>query len=1230
MKKIISLIVCAVMMSNIFSVNIFAASETVYQKQIVCFPNYESYQSIETLSEIVDLAKLEETLFNGLYNCESSIDISSFGISNTQKNNEALRNFIYEEMPECFHINSYTLWTCSSDIIKIDPNYSVSKTEYKQMYSELCSAKDELLMNIKNNDQLTDVEKALLIHDRLALICEYDFGNTEHKYTCYGAMVEGTAVCQGYTEAYDYLLEEVGIESYTCSSDALNHIWNIIYIDDVPYHVDVTWDDIAWDTGMRGVSGGVSHDNFLRSSSGIYSAGHNAADYDTFPNATTYDNYFWQNSETAFQLIDNELYYIDNQTEELKRYSDKVALSSVDDSWYYWSGNYTRLSSDGRYLYYSLSDAVYRYDISARTTESIFQPEMSGSNRIYGFEYSDGYLICDINIAPPYSDYYSGLYQIKAAYNGKIPSATISSTNNVSSEQTVTIDISAENGIAGYYWGTSNIYSNNTYIPTSSSSVTLQVTDSGVYFLTVKDAEDNLSKTESIRFYKTALNGNGGTVAPSCVLTAEGNSFTLPNALKSGYYCKGWSKSASATTGIKSLTPSENATYYAVFDENLVTSIAIETEPTKKNYYIGDLLNTSGLKLSATRTDGSTETITSGFTTYGFNSTSAGQKTVTVLYEGKTATFNVTVSVPSITLSSGSKDMFVDDISTVTATTVPGGQPIPWTSSDARVAVVSNGTVTAKAVGKTTITASFMYNGTIYSKTCAVTVKPAILRYLSYTTNELGVVITDCDDSYSGDLIIPSVIEELPVVSVGEAAFFGCGSITSVTVPSSVISIGQKAFYECTELAEINILGKVSDIGGEAFFKTALYENEENWKNGALYISGHLIRANNISGQFIVEAGTYSIADSAFYNCKQMDSVVIPEGVIRLGDYAFNGCTSLKRVTFSKSVKRLDDAVFNNCSSLTDVYYEGLAADRNSIFVSVFNDNFMNAVWHYHYGIECEEHSFDSNADTGCNVCGAYAYPGGNTLIKEGNTWYHIVDRAKVTDTTLVNYNGVWYYVKDGKVDFSATTLVKYNNKWWYVKAGKMARDNTLVKFNGTWYHVNNGNTTTATTLVTYSGSQYYVKNGKMATTANGLTKIGNDWYNLSGGRVVKSTTLVKFNNVWYYVQNGVMNKSNTLVKFNNVWYHVNGGKMVKDTTLVNYGGTWYYVQSGVMNKSNTLIKYNGAWYHVNGGRWVKDTTLVKYGNTWYYVKGGKVDFTFTGKVLYGGKYYNVKKGLKV
>ena len=188
-----------------------------------------------------------------------------------------------------------------------------------------------------------------------------------------------------------------------------------------------------------------------------------------------------------------------------------------------------------------------------------------------------------------------------------------------------------------------------------------------------------------------------------------------------------------------------NRTFVAL-DALELSSISIVSQPSKKTYYIGDSLNTSGLQLELTYSDGSTETVSSGYTVSGFSSTTAGTKTVTVNYEGLTTSFNVTVNTPSISLSQTSKTMTVGDRATLTATTTPSGQSVSWTSSNSSVASVSNGAVTAKASGTATITAKFTYNGKSYSKTCNITVNNvaktltsiSIISNPTKTTYEIG------------------------------------------------------------------------------------------------------------------------------------------------------------------------------------------------------------------------------------------------------------------------------------------------------------------------------------------------------------------------------------------------------------------------------------------------------------------------------------------------------------
>ena len=159
-------------------------------------------------------------------------------------------------------------------------------------------------------------------------------------------------------------------------------------------------------------------------------------------------------------------------------------------------------------------------------------------------------------------------YAIWEEIDSTKPTGSISSTNNVAASQTVTLSMSDDKGVAGYYWGTNSNYASNTYTASSATSVTNTVSAAGTYYLTVKDTSENLSNTVSVKFYKTTLNANSGSVSPTSVLTKSGNSFTFPTPTRSGYTYQGWNTSSSATSGVKSLTPTGNTTYYAVWTNN--------------------------------------------------------------------------------------------------------------------------------------------------------------------------------------------------------------------------------------------------------------------------------------------------------------------------------------------------------------------------------------------------------------------------------------------------------------------------------------------------------------------------------------------------------------------------------------------------------------------------------------------------------------------------------------
>ncbi len=408
----------------IFSILISIVPQTVFAQKTenVIYINEQVYDSsspsTNILSAYANISDLKEYIFKKCDQLTKKVDISHFNIPYNESTHLALKNLIFADMPELFHIDSQITIYTEGIITHIGFEYLCSKANYATKKLQLETAVNEYIGDLKINT-LSDLEKALILHDRIALGCEYTL-NDGFCRTVYGAIVEGYAVCQGYAEAYSYLLDKLGIDNYICTSDTLNHEWNIVYINGKKYHVDITWDDPVDD-----IYGRVNHDNFLRSTNGIKQT-HNASDFDSTPTDTTYDLAIWQNSKTAFVLLKDNIYYLEqnkiqNNTAYIKNYRTNETLYTFSETWlidssHTWTGIYSRLACDGKYLYFNLKDCVYRFDPTTNKAVKIKQIVTDSENYfwVFGFVYKDGYFYCHINNSPNFQDsqdeYFTSFY----------------------------------------------------------------------------------------------------------------------------------------------------------------------------------------------------------------------------------------------------------------------------------------------------------------------------------------------------------------------------------------------------------------------------------------------------------------------------------------------------------------------------------------------------------------------------------------------------------------------------------------------------------------------------------------------------------------------------------------------------------------------------------------------------------------------------------------------------
>ena len=173
---------------------------------------------------------------------------------------------------------------------------------------------------------------------------------------------------------------------------------------------------------------------------------------------------------------------------------------------------------------------------------------------------------------------------------------------------------------------------------------------------------------------------------------------------------------------------------------------------------------------------------------------------------------------------------------------------------------------------------------------------------IRYTSTDGNVVTPNATDVFGANIVSNTyengkgiIIFDGDVTEIGKSAFWGCDSLTSVTIPDSVTSIGKSAFRYCTSLTSVTIPDGVTEIGDRAFY------------NCTSLIS------------ITIPDGVSSIGDSVFYNCSSLTSVTIPDSVTSIGNNAFRGCTSLTSITIGNGVTSIGVAAFMDCTSLTSI-----------------------------------------------------------------------------------------------------------------------------------------------------------------------------------------------------------------------------------------------------------------------------------------------------------------------
>lgn len=174
--------------------------------------------------------------------------------------------------------------TYALSIAPADSNgYLANGLESKEKVDNILNEIKEIRDNIVKSLNGIDYNKIMHAHDWIINNLQYEQNITNNNvYNLYGALIEKSAVCEGYAETLKYILDEAGVQCVLVSGTATNsegkterHEWNYVQLYGKWYAIDSTWDDpVVKGTGY--VSDSIKHRYFL--------VGSNEMNKNHFPN----------------------------------------------------------------------------------------------------------------------------------------------------------------------------------------------------------------------------------------------------------------------------------------------------------------------------------------------------------------------------------------------------------------------------------------------------------------------------------------------------------------------------------------------------------------------------------------------------------------------------------------------------------------------------------------------------------------------------------------------------------------------------------------------------------------------------------------------------------------------------------------------------------------------------------------------------------------------------------
>lgn len=207
-----------------------------------------------TLSEV--MRKPYDSLVCGLlaFKDDFVVDCSSSALLTT------IFTYAKYDIPELFYVKNISLryYEICPTQFRVYPAYRFQENKTCSILQEI-ESKYRIFINTNINK--ADIIKEQAIHDTIAKSVQYKDVDKPYSHEAPGPLLYDLGVCEGISKAAKYLCDRVGLKCAVAvgnvneNEEIIPHAWNIIWIDNSPYHVDITYDN-----GMSG--GGQRYDYF--------------------------------------------------------------------------------------------------------------------------------------------------------------------------------------------------------------------------------------------------------------------------------------------------------------------------------------------------------------------------------------------------------------------------------------------------------------------------------------------------------------------------------------------------------------------------------------------------------------------------------------------------------------------------------------------------------------------------------------------------------------------------------------------------------------------------------------------------------------------------------------------------------------------------------------------------------------------------------------------------------